>query len=49
MDKPNVFFVVLDAVRPDNLSCYGYPRKTTPNIDKISDEGVLFENAFSTS
>ena len=49
MNRPNVFFVVLDAVRPDHLSCYGYPRKTSPNIDKIAEEGVLFENAFSTS
>ena len=49
MDKPNVFFVVMDAVRPDHLSCYGYSKKTTPNIDKIADQGVLFENAFSTS
>lgn len=47
--KPNVFFVVMDDVRHDHLSCYGYPRKTTPNIDKIAEEGVLFENAFSTS
>ncbi len=49
MNKPNVFFVVMDAVRPDHLSCYGYARKTTPNIDKIANEGVLFENALSAS
>ena len=49
MNKPNVFLAVMDAVRPDHLSCYGYSRKTTPNIDKIAQEGVLFENAFSTA
>jgi len=49
MNKPNVFFVIMDAVRPDHLSSYGYPRKTSPNIDKIAEEGVLFENAFSTA
>ena len=41
--------VVLDAVRFDHLSCYGYGKKTTPNIDRLSTGGILFENAFSTS
>lgn len=45
--KPNIFLVILDAVRPDHLSCYGYRRKTTPNIDNLAEEGVLFENAIS--
>lgn len=49
MHQPNVFFVVLDAVRPDHLSCYGYPSETSPNIDEIAEKGVLFENAFSAS
>ena len=44
MNKPNVFLAVMDAVRPDDLSCHGYSKKTTPNIDKIAQEGVLFEN-----
>jgi arylsulfatase A-like enzyme len=47
--RPNILLVVLDAVRFDHLSCYGYERKTTPNIDKLSTRGILFENAFSTS
>lgn len=49
MNRPNVFLTVLDSVRPDHLSCYGYSRKTTPNIDEIAQESVLFENAFSTA
>lgn len=49
VNKPNVFLAVLDAVRPDHLSCYGYSTKTTPNIDRIAQEGVLFENAFSAA
>lgn len=49
MKRPNILIVVLDAVRFDHLSCYGYERKTTPNIDKLSTRGILFENAFSTS
>jgi arylsulfatase A-like enzyme len=46
---PNVLFMVLDAVRADHLSCYGYQGKTTPNIDRISREGALFVNAFSAA
>ena len=49
MSRPNVILLVLDAVRPDHLSCYGYHRRTTPNIDDIAAEGVLYENAFSNS
>jgi arylsulfatase A-like enzyme len=47
--KPNIILIVMDTVRADHLSCYGYFRKTTPNIDKIANQGVLFENAFSAA
>jgi arylsulfatase A-like enzyme len=46
---PNVLFVVLDTVRADRLSCYGYERTKTPIIDRIAREGVVFSNAFSTA
>jgi arylsulfatase A-like enzyme len=48
-NKPNILWIVNDAMRADHLSCYGYRRKTTPCIDKIAEEGVLFTNAFSAS
>ncbi len=35
--------IVLDTVRADHLSAYGHFRKTSPNIDRLADEGVLFE------
>ncbi len=38
-----------DAVRAENLSSYGYARQTTPNIDRLSRRGVLFEHAISTA
>ncbi len=47
--SPNVILIVLDAVRADHLSVYGYSRATSPNFDRLAREGVLFENAFSTS
>jgi arylsulfatase A-like enzyme len=39
----------MDDVRSDHLSCYGYQQKTSPNIDKVAQNGVIFENAFSTA
>ncbi len=47
--KPNIILLVMDAVRADHLSCYGYHRRTSPNIDKIAKRGVLFEKAFSAA
>ena len=44
---PNVIWIVLDALRAHNLSCYGYERPTSPNIDKLANEGVLFEDNFT--
>jgi uncharacterized sulfatase len=43
--KPDIVFIVLDTHRADRLSCYGYPRDTTPHIDKFAESGTLFERA----
>jgi len=48
-NPPNVILVVMDTARADHLSCYGYSRKTTPNIDRIARDGVLYENAFTAA
>jgi len=48
-DKFNVLIVVLDALRFDHLSCHGYERETTPNIDRIARDGLDFQNAFAHS
>ncbi|MCP4676980.1 MAG: sulfatase-like hydrolase/transferase [Deltaproteobacteria bacterium] len=42
---PNVVLVTIDTLRADHLGCYGYSRKTSPSIDRIAGEGVLFESA----
>jgi len=47
--RPNIVFIVLDTVRADHLSSYGYSRPTTPNIDRLARHGVLFENAIAPS
>jgi arylsulfatase len=46
--KPRlVILLCVDTLRADHLGCYGYPRPTSPAIDRMASEGVLFENAFS--
>lgn len=45
----NVLIIVIDTLRADHLSSHGYARPTSPNIDRVAREGVLFENAFATS
>lgn len=47
--RPNVLIVVIDTLRADRVSCYGYERPTTPHIDALCARGVRFENASSTS
>ncbi|HLI47370.1 MAG TPA: sulfatase [Chthonomonas sp.] len=43
----NVILISLDTTRADHLSCYGYHRKTSPHLDQIAAEGVLFTDFFS--
>lgn len=43
----NVVLISLDTCRADRLSCYGYPRQSTPNIDSVANEGVLFDLALT--
>jgi arylsulfatase A-like enzyme len=45
----NVLIILLDTVRADRLSCYGYDRPTTPNIDRIAERGVRFDNFYANS
>jgi len=45
--KPDILLIVLDTLRADRLSCYGYPRETSPSIDAFAEGGVLFERAIS--
>src|SRR3972149_14874 len=41
----NVVLVTADTLRADKLGCYGNPRIQTPHIDRLAEQGVLFENA----
>ena len=44
-----IILISLDTLRADHLSCYGYHRNTSPNIDAFAKEGILFENALVQS
>jgi arylsulfatase A-like enzyme len=46
--SPNVLVIVVDTLRADHVSSYGYARPTTPEIDALAKQGTLFENAIST-
>lgn len=41
----NIVLITLDGVRADHCSCFGYTKKTTPFLDKISNKSLKFENA----
>ena len=45
----NIVLITIDTLRADHLSCYGYERKTSPNIDKIAQNGFIFKNAMAPS
>lgn len=44
---PNLLIITVDTLRADNLGCYGYFRDTSPNIDALAKEAVLFENCYT--
>ena len=48
-EKPNLILITLDTLRADALGSYGQPRKASPHIDRIGEEGVIFENAMTTN
>ncbi len=45
--RHNIVLVTVDTLRADHLGAYGYPRRTSPTLDAIAKEGILFEQAFS--
>jgi arylsulfatase A-like enzyme len=45
--QPNIIVILIDTLRADHLSCYAYQRRTSPCIDRIAEQGVLYEHAIS--
>jgi arylsulfatase A-like enzyme len=48
-EKPNVLFIIWDTVRAASLSLYGYERPTTPTLDRLSVESVVFDRAYAVA
>ena len=48
-NPPNVLLLVLDTVRADHLSLYGYNRPTTPNLQRWAKRGIRFDKARATA
>lgn len=46
---PNVVLISIDSLRRDHLGAYGYDRATSPHLDALAGEGVVFERAMSTT
>jgi len=47
--RPNIVLVVIDTLRADRLSFYGYPKETAPFLSSLASQGVVFEKAYSAS
>ncbi len=47
--KPNILFVMADQLAAQFLPFHGHPLVSTPNLSRLAAEGVVFENAYSTS
>ncbi|MEW5915139.1 MAG: sulfatase-like hydrolase/transferase [Gemmatimonadota bacterium] len=48
-DAPNVLVAVIDAGRARTMSLYGYDKPTTPNLERLGAEGVVFDHAIATT
>lgn len=48
-ERPNILLISIDSLRADHLGCYGYPRPTSPSIDRLAAEGARFEVAVAPS
>ncbi len=48
-DSPNVLLIVMDTVRADRLSLYGYHRPTTPRLEQLAKRGIRFDKVRATA
>jgi len=43
LERPSIILVTLDTTRSDHLSCYGYFRETSPALDALAEESIVFD------
>ena len=46
-DAPNIIIIVFDALTARNMSLFGYPRETTPNLIRLSEKATVFHNHYA--
>ncbi len=46
-DLPNIIVLVFDAWSAKNVSLYGYPRKTTPNLERLAEKAIVYHNHYA--
>ena len=49
VERPNIILITMDTTRVDRLSCYGYGRPTTPNLDVLAKDSVVYSRAYAPS
>ena len=47
--RPHIVFVLIDTLRADHLGIYGYDRSTSPFVDELATQSLVFDRAYSTS
>ena len=45
--RKQVIFLMTDTTRKDMVGCYGNPKMKTPNLDRLAEEGIRYENAYT--
>jgi glucan phosphoethanolaminetransferase (alkaline phosphatase superfamily) len=48
-DRPNILVVMLESVPVDHVSAFGYHRKTTPNLDQLANQSLVFDRCWSVA
>ncbi|MFN2144924.1 MAG: sulfatase [Anaerolineales bacterium] len=46
-DLPNIIILVFDSWSASNISLYGYPRRTTPNLEKLAEKAIVYHNHYA--
>ncbi len=47
VETPSILLIVVDTLRKDHLSCYGYQRSTSPNLERLASSAMVYTMAFS--
>ena len=47
LKRPNIVLIIIDALRSDKLGCYGFKKEISPELDRMAQNGILFENVLA--